>query len=273
MNPTAFDQFEELEEHHWWFRGRRTVYLDLLRSVLGGQRPERVLDIGAGVGGFLQALETVGDEVHYTELCKRAINRCSERSSARGLQADALHLPYAEMSFDLVCLFDVLEHIEDHEGALREVARVLNPGGVAILSVPAHPWMWSENDSIAEHMRRYTRRGLLEVIDWAQLSVERCTFANAALFPAIVGYVLAGKAARLLRITRGNATNLSLSLPHSLDQLCYRVFAAESGLMRHLDLPLGHSLCAVVRRRDVLMTPILKRDTKSTPSVVAVGTS
>ncbi len=256
MKDLAFEQFESLEERHWWFRGRRAVYLELLRGALQGVRPARVLDLGAGVGGFLEELGRLGDQVHYTELVPEALRCCAKRGAGAGVLADGTALPFAEMSFDVVCLFDVLEHIEDHEAVLNEVARVLNPQGIAIVSVPAHPWLWSENDRISEHVRRYTRRELREVVDDAQLVLERCTYTNAALFPAIAGFVLAAETARRLHLTPGHATNLSVPMPRSLDQLFYRVFVAELAVSRKWDLPFGHSLCAVVRRREKMLKPV-----------------
>ena len=76
MNSSAFEQFKALEESHWWFRGRRRIYLELLRGVLGGRRPARVLDIGSGVGGFLSQLDELGDGLIFTDLNADALNQC-----------------------------------------------------------------------------------------------------------------------------------------------------------------------------------------------------
>ena len=271
MRPEAFEQFARLEREHWWFRGRRAVYLDLLQTALRGHRPARVLDVGAGVGGFLSELQTLGDEVHHTDLSHAALAHAATRERARGVQASAVALPYASMSFDLVCLFDVLEHIEDDAAVLEEVERVLNPEGIVILSVPAHAWLWSENDRVAEHVRRYSRRGLLELLGASRLILERCTFTNAALFPAIVAFVLASEAARRVGLAPQGATNLSVPAPRWLDAALYRAFVAELPLARRWDLPFGHSLLAILKKRERLLIPISGRR-RARPAAALQGT-
>jgi 2-polyprenyl-3-methyl-5-hydroxy-6-metoxy-1,4-benzoquinol methylase len=256
VRPEAYEQFARLEREHWWFRGRRKVYLELLRAALGDYRPGRVLDIGSGCGGFLEELETLGEEVHHTDLSHHALSSSGTRSHAQPAQASATALPYASMSFDLVCLFDVLEHIEDDAAVLEEVERVLNPEGVLILSVPAHHWLWSENDRVAEHVRRYSRSGLLELLGGSHLILERCTFTNAVLFPAIAAFVLASEAARSVGLAPRGTTNLSVPAPRWLDATLYRAFVSELPWARRWDLPIGHSLVAILRKRERLLIPI-----------------
>jgi SAM-dependent methyltransferase len=259
LRPEAYEQFARLEREHWWFRGRRTVYLDLLKSALRGYRPARILDVGAGVGGFLGELQTLGDEVHHTDLSHIALAHSSNRECGRGVQANAASLPYTSMSFDLVCLFDVLEHIEDDAAVLEEVERVLNPEGIVILSVPAHAWLWSENDRVAEHERRYSRRGLLELLGDTHLILERCTFTNAALFPAIAAFVLGSEAARRVGLAPRGTTNLSVPAPRWLDTALYRAFVAVLPVARRWDLPFGHSLLAILKKRERLLIPVSGR--------------
>ena len=120
MKPEAHRQFETLEGDHWWFRARRRVYLDLLRTALGSRPVERILDVGAGSGGFLPELSSLGGAVHYAEPRVHSVAACRERGFPYGVRARAEALPYAEMSFDLVCLFDVLEHAEDDAAVLGD---------------------------------------------------------------------------------------------------------------------------------------------------------
>ncbi len=257
MKPEAHRQFETLEGDHWWFRARRRVYLDLLRTALGSRPVERILDVGAGSGGFLPELSSLGGAVHYAEPRVHSVAACRERGFPYGVRARAEALPYAEMSFDLVCLFDVLEHAEDDAAVLGEVARVLRPEGLLLVTVPAYPWLWSENDEIAEHRRRYTRDSLRRVIEAASLGPLRCTHTNALLLPAIAAYLLIGKGAGRLGLrgrSRGR-TNLEVPVPRVVDRLCYHAFTAELKLSRRWNLPVGHSILALARRRDILLTP------------------
>ncbi len=251
MDARAYEQFRTLERDHWWFRGRRTVYLGLLRHHLAGRRPHRVLDLGTGVGGFLDGLAEIADHVHPADNDAVSLRRCAERGFPAVALADGYRLPFRDASFDLVCLFDVLEHLDDDAAALREVHRVLMPDGLLFLSVPAYPWLYANNDRVAHHRRRYTRRMLSKLLADAGLREERNTHTNVALFPLIAPTVLALRAAEgvLLRGDRqSDHTNLSWPIPAPVHSLLHTAFAAELPLSRRANLPFGHSIVAIARR-------------------------
>jgi SAM-dependent methyltransferase len=250
----AFEQFTRLEADHWWFRGRRTVYLGLLRHVLRGARPERALDLGCGVGGFLPGLAKVAERVVPLDFDLESAVHVSARDLPREVERPILStanaLPFADQSFDLVCLFDVLEHLDDDRAAVREVVRVLKPGGIAIASVPAYPWLYSNNDRVAGHRRRYTRATLADALRSAGLDVERNTHANVLLFPAIAAVLLCAKAweAAFLQKRESAHTNLSWPLPRPVHSLLHACFAAELPFAARFDLPFGHSILALARK-------------------------
>ncbi len=251
MDARAYEQFRTLERDHWWFRGRRTVYLGLLRHHLAGRRPRRVLDLGTGVGGFLDGLAELCDRVHPADTDAESLRRCVARGFPAAVLADGYRLPFRDASFDLVCLFDVLEHLDDDAAALAEVRRVLEPGGLVFLSVPAYPWLYANNDRVAHHRRRYTRAMLSGLFAGAGLAEERNTHTNVALFPLIAPTVLGLRAAErvLLRGERSSDhTNLSWPLPRPVHGLLHAAFAAELPLSRRADLPFGHSIVAIARR-------------------------
>jgi SAM-dependent methyltransferase len=252
MEAAAYRQFQELEERHWWFRGRRSVYLGLLRHHLRGQRPARALDLGCGVGGFLPGLAGLAQAVFPGDLSRAALVCCRERGFGRGVVCDGYALPYADQSFDLVCLFDAIEHVEDDARALREVARVLRPGGLVVVSVPAYPLLYANNDRVAQHRRRYTRRSLRAVLEQAELALERNTHANVFLFPLILPAVLLAKLYERLspRAARAQHTNLSWPLPRPLNRLFAALFAAELPFTRRFDWPAGHSILALARKAE-----------------------
>lgn len=255
MQAEAFRQFIELERDHWWFRGRRTVYLGLLERVLarrfGATRPARSLDLGCGVGGFLAGLSRLSERVIGFEYDADAAAHCRSRAVAPIARASAERVPARDASFDVVCLFDVIEHVDDDAAALAESARVLRPGGLCLASVPAFQFLYAENDRLAEHRRRYTRAELVERFSAAGFEIERATYTNVLLFPPIVVAVLSLKAWERLRPRRANTghTNLTWGIPRWLDGVLYRCFAAELVLSRRFDLPLGHSLVVIGRKR------------------------
>ena len=250
MDQNAHRQFLELERTHWWFRGRRSVYLGLLGHLLEADRPRRILDLGCGMGGFLEGLEELGDHVYPSDVEVESLTHCRERGFEGGVASSGYALPYADESFDLVCLFDALEHIPDDHRAMAEIVRVLRPGGRVFVSVPAYQFLYANNDRIAQHYRRYTRAGLARVFRGAGLEVERNTHTNVFLFPLILPAVLATKTLeKVLRLkARSDHTNLSWPIPQFAHDLLHAMFAAELPFSKRFNWPVGHSIAASARR-------------------------
>jgi SAM-dependent methyltransferase len=150
---------------------RERLLLDLLLSARPG--PE-ILDGGAGQGTMSRRLTELGYEVTSTDASRAAVAALRQRVPGQVVEADLTALPFDNASFDAAVLGEVLEHIEDDRGALEEVARVLRPGGVLAVSVPANPKLFGPSDVWAGHVRRYTRAELLEACAAADFTVHRC---------------------------------------------------------------------------------------------------
>ncbi len=250
MEPNAYKQFLELEREHWWFRGRRSVYFGILKHHLAGQRPKRVLDFGCGLGGFLEGLGELGEKVFPADISVESLAHCTDRGYPGGVVSDGYALPYEDESFDLVCMFDAIEHIEDAERVLREIKRVLRPGGLALASVPAYQFLFANNDRIAQHYRRYNRKLLRETFEQAGLRMERNTHTNVFLFPIILPAVLGIKAIEAIFPKRLDPehTNLSWPIPRFVHSLLHGVFKAELPFSKRFDWPVGHSIVGIGRR-------------------------
>ena len=149
---------------------REKLLLDLLLSLHPGRD---VLNVGAGQGSFTRLLEARGLDVVSADVSQAAIDVLEERVRGQVLHADMTKLPFPDCSFDAVVAGEVIEHIEDDRGAIAEAARVLRPGGVLALSVPAHPEWFGPSDRWAGHIRRYTRPHLEEAVAAGGLMLVR----------------------------------------------------------------------------------------------------
>ncbi len=251
MDRIAYETFAKLEHTHFWFVSRRRIFFDLLDRALGTtNQARRVLEIGCGAGGMLGPLQRYG-EVSGLDIDHEYVSYCKARGFQNVLCGSGYQLPFADASFDLVCLFDTIEHIPDQEQALREVRRVLRPGGSVFVSVPAYQWLWSQNDKTAHHCRRYTAGRLRRVLKLTGLLPTKTSYFNSFLLPLIVPSVLWQKLMdRCGRLPAGY-NNMSVALPPLLNRLFTAIMSSERFLLRWLSFPAGHSVIALARRADI----------------------
>ncbi|KRB44152.1 MULTISPECIES: bifunctional 2-polyprenyl-6-hydroxyphenol methylase/3-demethylubiquinol 3-O-methyltransferase UbiG [unclassified Terrabacter] len=180
MEGTEVRKLAELEDDHWWYRERR----HLLGKAIAGLVPGRALDIGAAGGGNTRVLREHGWDAVALEYGSDGAEVAHGRGLAT-LRGDATRLPFADGSLDLVMAFDLLEHLEDDDAAVAEVHRVLKPTGTYLVAVPADPRLWSEHDEAVDHVRRYTREGLLELLDRGGFDVTDVRSWNVLLRPVV----------------------------------------------------------------------------------------
>ena len=247
MDRIAYASFAQLEDSHFWFVSRRRIFFDLLDRALAGQRGLRVLEIGCGAGGLLGPLQRYG-AVHGLDVDREYVAFCKERGFDRVLCGSGYELPFADASFDLVALFDTLEHIPDDRRALREVLRVLRPGGTVFVSAPAYQWLWSQNDRIAHHHRRYTCRRLRTAMCEAGLVPARLTYFNTLLLPLIVPAILWQKLRERLGLLPPGYNNTSVGVPRLLNRLFTVVMSSERRWLRRFAFPFGHSVIGIARK-------------------------
>jgi SAM-dependent methyltransferase len=245
MEPTANQQFVELEQTHFWFLARRAIFMHMLEEALGTRRDLRVLDVGCGAGGMLGPLERFG-EVWGVDPSPELLEVCRQRGFWRVRRAAVERLPVESGTVDLLTLFDTIEHVDDDVGALRECRRALAPGGLLFLSTPAYQFLYANNDRVAHHRRRYRALELRVKLLDAGLRPVRITYFNTLLFPAILPAVLAEKLVERFS-DPGQRTNLSRRLPRPVSRMLAATISSERRLLSRWNLPFGHSLIAIAR--------------------------
>jgi SAM-dependent methyltransferase len=224
-----------LEDEGWWFRGRAEIICGLIPRNGG---PRALLDVGCGWGGLTRHLTRFGNVVGVDP--SPAAREEAARRGLRVLDGTADALPVPDASVDLALATDVIEHLVDDVAALRELHRVLRPGGLALVTVPAYGWLFSSHDRALGHERRYTRPRLERAVKAAGLVPVRSTHFNTLLFPPIA-------AVRLATRRRPARIDARPTWP-PLNRLLYRLFASERRLLERMDLRFGLSLAMLARR-------------------------
>ncbi len=245
MLPDEYRVMFETEDNYWWYRGLRT----LLQNALARYAPPEamILDAGCGPGANLKLMQLYGCAIGV-DISEQAIAFCHARGipRERAFLASLTDLPFPNARFDLAVSFDVVCNIPDDVSALGELARVLKPGGRAIVQLPAYQWLWSAHDVAVGHQRRYSARELRAKIARVGLAVERVTHTNALLFPVSVVERLARRSA--LRNGNSVQSDLATPLPRWIDTSFGALTAAEMRAVARVDLPLGLSVLVIARK-------------------------
>jgi len=235
-------QTHRVEDRHWWYRGRRRVIQRIVERLDLPPRP-RVLDAGCGSGRNMVELARYG-EVTGVELSPVSAELARGRHVGEVIEGSVLEMPFAADAFDLAVCLDVIEHLQDDRAALRELRRVLAPGGALVVTVPAYQWLWSGHDEVNQHCRRYTAGTLRQAAHDAGWECTLATHFNALLLPVAI-------ALRALdRLHRG-PTESSLDLwvpPGPLNWALQQPMNLEAAVIgRGGRIPAGLSLLAVLR--------------------------
>jgi SAM-dependent methyltransferase len=226
----------DAEDDHWWYQGRLRVVTDAVARCLEGVAAPRILDIGCGGGATLSELAKRG-AVTGVEPSAPSRTKAEGRGVATVMATGVEALPFEDGAFDLALLLDVIEHLDDDVGALTAARRVVARGGGLVVTVPAHPRLWSRHDERNHHRRRYTRQGLVAQATAAGWRTVRATHFMTGLLPV---------AALARRIGRGDGLDVPVAPLNAL--LCSTIRAEAALIRRGASLPFGLSLLAELRR-------------------------
>lgn len=258
MNHSLFASESEAEKDHWWFVGRRRFIAGLIRDFKI-TRSSKIIEIGCGSGAILRMLSELGF-LNTTGIDKNpiAIEHCKKKGLLNVLVGDARALPQKNASCDLIIAADVLEHIHEDDRVVAEVYRVLKPGGIAILTVPAFNLFWSPHDVALGHVRRYRREQFAHIVTQTGLEKIDVRYFNFLLaLPILLVRIV------LSQFKKEVSDEIKLS-GGFLNQFLTKLFALDIRLASLLHLPFGVSLLCIARK------PLLEKDTQELPIKHAV---
>ncbi len=259
MRHDLYEDLYRKEQDYWWHVGKRAIVYSLLDKYLppGDPARRRALDLGCGTGQNLEGLARYARPVGHDSSAE-ALAFCRRRGHTRLVQATIL--PFAPNSFDIVTALDVIEHLDDDLAVLRDLYRVVRPGGLLVISVPAYQVLWTYWDQILGHRRRYTTARMRRVVRRAGWRVRRVSYSNAAILLPTVGM-------RLVKSLRHRKASVAMPasdsaehmeaggpgtdfvpVPRWLNQAMIGYYRAESRLLREVDLPFGLSVVCVAQK-------------------------
>jgi|SRR5262245_9781246 len=231
------------EASHFWFRGFRRFVAPVITDAAAGRSDLRILDCGCGTGYNLRMLAPYGRPCGM-DLTQSGLDRA--RAAGRPLvRANAVHIPFATGSFDLVTCFDVLQCVPDDRGAVREMARVLQPGGALIATVAAFELLSGDHSLLTQEVHRYTRDAMRDLLAGAGLVPERVSYSFASLFPLMLGV------RTLQRLVWGRHTARDQELqvpPVPVNAVLTALVSGEAALARHVRMPFGTSVIVLARK-------------------------
>ena len=243
MDRESYSKMEKYEDSHWWFKARRKIIGKFLSSHLKSDNPISILEIGCGSGGNLRLLSSFG-KLHAMELDGDALEAAKSRKICEvrkgSLPAD---VPFTE-KFDLICLFDVLEHIDDEHAALCRIQGMLTPNGRLLLTVPAFMSLWSAHDRALNHKRRYRRDQVTGIVRKAAFGISYSTYFNTILFPCIA-------LARFFNNLFVEKQEDDLEMPSdTVNSLLCRILSSETIFIPGLSLPFGVSILVLAEKSE-----------------------
>lgn len=226
---------------HWWFAARRRILRAMLESQ-GVQRQQVLYDLGCGTGQNLIVFQELA-EATGVDMSPIAREEALAGGCHRVVEGDLTALPLPTASADVVVATDILEHLDDDGAGARELVRVLKPGGLALITVPAFAWLWGTQDDVSHHKRRYTKAEVEALLKGAGLELTQLTYYNAFMFlPIYLGR-------QLIRLLGKKDVNENHVTPGFTNGLLEGLFAAERHwLAKGGHFPIGVSVMAVGRK-------------------------
>ena len=247
MDEKLLGHFNRIEKHHWWWEGRRQI----LRQEIDNKSNLKILDIGCGTGETLSFLNNhlSHPDLYGVDSSSVAVEYAKSRGHKQILKVEADMLPFKDDTFDYVLLLDVLEHIKDDSSVLSEAKRVLKRNGKIIMTVPALQFLWSEHDAQQGHYRRYVRRKVKSLAKKTKMTIEKISYFNFFLSPAIVAVRLLSRIKPFSKLGDFDSNlNYDVANKNIVNKILTFIFVNEIRLMKRINYPFGISIFSVMKK-------------------------
>lgn len=241
MDSQYYKDYYTLERNHWWFLARSSILKRYInRNISGTRQKIRILNVGVATGATSEMLSIFGD-VTSVEYEKECIDFIRDKVAINVIQGSILDLPFEDDSFDLVCAFDVVEHVQDDASAIKELGRVCVPNGSVLITVPAFMSLWSEHDLINHHFRRYKKPDVEKLFNTKDGSLIFSSYFNTVFFFPI--YLLRKITGVIRNKKKKPQSDFSKYNPGILNRILFHIMNSETiAITRQKPLPIGVSI-------------------------------
>jgi SAM-dependent methyltransferase len=244
MKKSEYARMEEHEKNYWWHLGRLRIIKTYVSRALVDKQKAKIMNVGCGTGGTIDMLEKFGT-VDNVDISDDAISFMKQNGYTRLTKVDDIALPFKDKTYDMVGAFDVLEHIENQTGALKEWKRILKDDGAVVITVPAYQWLWSDHDKSLYHERRYTTARIKQAATEAGLRVEKKSYAIVFSLPLVVAF-------RYINKITGKETDSETSyveVPKWVNSLFTQFLYLEALMHNFIKFPFGTTVVTILKKK------------------------
>lgn len=252
MEKCQYDELKAQQNIHWWFTGKREIVIDYAETHLGMKKANEctILDIGCGMGLMLDVLQEYG-HCYGIDMEEEAVTYCNQTLSTQGYPETVSigllpdDIPFQNEMFDYIFALDIIEHIKDDNLAIHKIYSLLKKGGKAIVTVPALMNLWSYNDELNHHYRRYEKEELIQKIEQSGLKVVSSSYYNSYLYlPALI----IRKTKNLLKIHSSDVKNESKD--SMVNTTLRKIFVSEKRRLRKKGFKKGVSIIVACEKKE-----------------------
>jgi len=242
MEAIEYERMFRAEDRHWWYLGMQEITYAILKRFIPPDKDLKILDAGCGTGQWLSSCQAKSGAAMGFDISPRALKYCRRRHLSDLAQASVVEIPFKSNHFDLLTSFDVLyeRSVKNDLGAMAEFFRVLRPGGLILLRLPAYNWLRGQHDIAIHTARRYNAAQVVRLLQDVGFRTRHTSYANTILFP------LAAAKRLLERIIPPDPNSSDLSMDASrFNRLLKIILSSEALPAAHAGLPYGLSILAL----------------------------
>lgn len=245
FDSNLFSTLEGASDKHFWYLGRRLVIYNMIKSFYN--KDMKMLEMGCGVGGVAKYLYHKEIDIEASDIYLNVLKMLKEKLDIKCYQLDATNIPFEEQ-YDIIGIFDVLEHIDNDDNVLENINYALKKNGRIVITVPALKFLWSYCDNVAKHKRRYMKKMLKEKLEEVGFHVEKISYMFCFLSPIFILGRLAGNFFTKYSKQKVSLVENELKIIPVLNTIFNYVMKIESYIIKHVNLPFGTSLIVVARK-------------------------